>query len=110
MCSADVLVSPEPLTPPNAVSTSIKVGEYMAMGRPVVASDLPESRYTAQEAAAYVTPGDAVKLGDAIAALMDNPQKRQSMGEAGRRRVSDVLCWEHQSENLLRAYQLALGA
>jgi glycosyltransferase involved in cell wall biosynthesis len=109
LSTADVCLSPEPLTPLNAHSTFIKVGEYMAIGRPIVAYDLPETRYTAQEAAIYVTPGEIEEYGKAIVTLLANPVQRQFMGEYGRQRILKDLSWDHQQENLFRAYAVALA-
>ncbi|MBM4144161.1 MAG: glycosyltransferase family 4 protein [Lentisphaerae bacterium] len=107
MCTADVLVSPEPNTPLNALSTFVKVGEYMAMGKPLVATDLTETRYTAQDAALYVEPGNVAQLAAAIVRLVDDPDLRRRMGAAGRARVLEHLCWERQQEKLLQAYEKA---
>jgi len=107
LCTADVCVSPEPLTPLNERSTFIKIGEYMAMGKPVVAYDLPESRHTAQDAALFVETGDAKAFGEAVVALLHDAGLRHKMGEAGRQRFVNELSWEHQQRNLLRAYELA---
>jgi glycosyltransferase involved in cell wall biosynthesis len=109
LCTADVLLSPEPLTPLNSHSTFIKVGEYMALEKPVVAYKLPETQYTAQDAAIYVEPGDAKAFGRAILSLLEDPQRRKDMGEFGRKRVLDSLSWESQKDGLLRAYAIALG-
>jgi glycosyltransferase involved in cell wall biosynthesis len=109
LCTADVLLSPEPPTPLNMRSTFIKVGEYMALGKPIVAYKLPETQHTAQDAALYVEPGDTQAFGRAILALLDDPQRRQCMGEMGRKRVLDCLSWESQQAELLRAYRIALG-
>ncbi len=107
LCTADVCVSPEPLTPLNERSTFIKIGEYMAMGKPVVAYNLPESRHTAQDAALFVEPGDAKAFGEAVVALLHDAGLRHKMGKAGRQRFVNELSWEHQQRNLLRAYELA---
>jgi len=107
MCSADVLLSPEPWTPLNAHSTFIKIAEYMAMGKPIVAYELEESLYTAQEAAIFVKPGETEQYAKAIVDLMEDEEKRRQMGEYGRRRVIEFLGWEHQEQNLLRAYNTA---
>ncbi len=109
LCTADVCLSPEPLTPLNAHSTFIKVGEYMAMGKPIVAYDLQETRFTAQEAASYVPAGNAQEFGRAIVTLLDNPDQRRRMGEFARQRFLSCLSWEHQQQNLLEAYRLALA-
>ncbi len=109
LCTADVLLSPEPLTPLNFNSTFIKVGEYMALGKPIVAYELPETRHTAQDAAVYIKPGDTQAFGRAILTLLDDFHRRQCMGEAGRKRILEYLSWEHQQGELLRAYAIALG-
>lgn len=109
LCTADVLLSPEPLTDLNDHSTFVKIGEYMAMGKPIVAYDLTETRYTGGEAIVYVEPGDESGFGRAVVDLIDDPQRRQRLGELGRRRFLDHLTWEHQQDELLRAYSVALA-
>ncbi len=110
LCTADVLLSPEPKTPLNMRSTFIKVAEYMAMSKPVVAYRLPETQYTAREAAVFVEPGDAKAFGQAILALLDDPERRRQMGQYGRKRVLECLTWESQQVEFFRAYAIALGA
>ncbi len=109
LSTADVCLSPEPLTPLNAYSTFIKVGEYMAIGKPVVAYDLQETRYTAEEAAVYVTAGNIEEFGQAIVDLVDNPESRRRMGQIARQRFLNCLSWDHQKQNLFLAYNIALG-
>ena len=106
--TADVCLAPEQSSPLNERSTFIKVGEYMAMARPVLAYDLAETRYTAGEAAAYVEPGNIAAYADALIALLDDPSRRERMGRIGRERVVRELAWEHQEPWLLRAYDTAL--
>ena len=55
LASCDVCISPEPKNRLNEHSTLIKVAEYMAVGKPIVAFDLHETRTTAQGAATLVT-------------------------------------------------------
>src|SRR5204863_2536105 len=50
LATFDVCVAPNPKTPLNEVSTMVKLLEYMAMSKPVVAYDLPETRLTAEGA------------------------------------------------------------
>jgi glycosyltransferase involved in cell wall biosynthesis len=109
LSTADVCLSPEPSTPLNIHSTFIKVGEYMAVGKPIVAYDLTETRYTAQEAAVYVAPGDSDGYGRAIVDLLEDAERRQRMGLLGRQRFLDGLAWDHQQRNLLQAYDAVLG-
>jgi len=95
------------LTPMNTRSTFVKIGEYMAMGKPIVAFDLGETRYTAQDAACYVAPGDMRGFGRAIVDLLDDPERRRQMGARGRQRILGQLGREHQKQHLFRAYALA---
>ena len=108
VASADVCLAPEPKNPLNDASTMIKIGEYMAMERPVVAFDLTESRVTAGDAAVYAEPNDPASFARCIADLLDDPARRAAMGAAGRRRIENGLGWEHSQRQLLDAYARAL--
>lgn len=108
LATADVGLSPDPYNALNDVCTMIKTMEYMAMGKPVVAFDLTETRFTAQEAALYATPNLVEDFANKIATLLDDEPLRMSMGALGRKRVEDELCWERSKERLVRAYRRAL--
>ena len=108
LSSADVCIAPEPRSPSNDVSTMIKVGEYMAMGKPVVSYDLAETRVTAGEAALYARPDDVDDLAHCLDRLLDDGDLRSRLGEAGRARVERVLAWKHSESQLLAAYARAL--
>src|SRR6266480_3978149 len=56
LAAADICVDPDPSRPLNDVSTWIKVMEYMASAKPIVAFDLKETRFSARDAAVYVEP------------------------------------------------------
>ena len=102
--SMDICVASEPSDPYNDRSTAAKVMEYMALGKPTVAFDLPEHRFTAQEAAVYARPNDESDFAEQIALLMDDPYRRIKMGQEGRDRIEKELGWHHQAEALLKAY------
>jgi len=97
MSTADIGLSPDPKNPLNDVSTMNKTMEYMAYELPVVAFDLVETRVSAGEAALYATPNEIDDYGDLVLELLDDDVRRKQMGAAGRRRVEDVLAWEHQT-------------
>jgi glycosyltransferase involved in cell wall biosynthesis len=108
IAACDVCISPEPRNPLNERSTLIKVAEYMAVGRPVVAFDLVETRRTAGEAALYAERDDPIAFADAIAGLLDDPAKREHMGALGRERAETTLGWKESEKELLAAYARAL--
>jgi glycosyltransferase involved in cell wall biosynthesis len=105
---SDICVSPGPLNSYNERSTFIKIMEYMAAGKPIVAYDLLETRRSAQAAALYAHPNDVRDFGDKVARLMDNPVLRRSMGETGLRQIHERLAWKYSAENLLKAYQAVI--
>ncbi len=101
----DICVAPEPSDSYNDRSTAAKVMEYMALGRPIVSSDLPEHRFTARDAAIYARPGDGLDLAQKISGLLDKSEARASMSAAGIRRVQMELAWPRQAKNLLAMYE-----
>ena len=108
--SADLGLTPDPMSPLNDRSTLVKIGEYMAASLPVVCYDLHESRISAGDAALYATSNDERSFADCIEALLDNPRRRDAMGSSGRARVERALSWRHSAEQLRAAYRRLLGA
>ncbi|HKY23657.1 MAG TPA: glycosyltransferase family 4 protein [Gaiella sp.] len=109
LSSADVCLAPDPKNALNDVSTMNKIVEYMAMGKPVVSYDLVEARVSAGEAAVYAAPNDERAFADAIAGLLDSPERAAAMGMAGRERLATSLSWAHSEVQLLAAYERALA-
>jgi glycosyltransferase involved in cell wall biosynthesis len=107
--SCDVCISPEPRNSLNEKSTFVKVAEYMAVGRPVVAFDLRETRRTAGDAAVYAVRDDADAFAEAIDVLLDDPARRALMGAVGRERVLEDLSWSRSEESLMAAYAHAVS-
>jgi glycosyltransferase involved in cell wall biosynthesis len=107
LSTADVGLEPDPPSPLNDRSTMIKVTEYMAMGCPVAAYDLEETRVSAGTAAAYAAAATPDALGRCIHELLEDPQRRQRMREYARERVVD-LSWQRSAAVLLAAYEQAM--
>ena len=108
LAAADICVDPDPSSPLNDVSTWIKVMEYMAYAKPIVAFDLKETRFSAGDAAVYVEPNKEAEFAKCIAELMEQPELRKRMGMCGRRRVENELQWAKVGKNLLTAYETLL--
>ena len=109
LATADVCLSPEPKTELNSHSTFIKVLDYMAAAKPIVAFDLPETRFSAQESALYARPNDIADFATKIEELLEDEVKRRAMGLFGRRRAQEALFWNYSKPSLLRAYQQLRG-
>jgi glycosyltransferase involved in cell wall biosynthesis len=108
LSSADICVDPDPANAYNNRSTMIKMMEYMAFEKPIVAFDLPEHRVTAQQAAIYVTPNDEHAFARALAQLMDDAPRRRVMGACGRHRIETTLAWRYSVSNLRDVYRKVL--
>lgn len=108
LSTADVGLEPDPPSPLNDRSTMIKVGEYMAMGCPIAAYDLAETRVTAGDAAAYAASPTPEALGACLHDLLEDPERRQQMAQYGRERVLE-LSWQRSAPILLAAYERAMS-
>ena len=109
LSSADLAIDPDPKNPWSDKSTMNKIVEYMYFGLPIVAFDLKEARVSAEGAAMYVRPNVERDLATAIAQLLDDPERRQSMSRIGRDRVRDALAWQYSVPPLLAAYDRAFA-
>lgn len=102
--SADICINPEFGNEFTDKSTMIKIMEYMAFARPIIQYHTTEGEYSAGEAAVYVRKNDPEEFANEILLLLDNPDKRKIMGERGRKRIEEKLCWEKQIVNLHQVY------
>ncbi len=92
---------------------SLPTAELMACGTPLVVSRagaIPEVVGPDGECADLVTPGDVGELTSAIAALLDDPERRTTMGAAGRARVQELFSWRAVAEATAAAYQETIAA
>ena len=103
--TADVCINPDVANEMNDKSTMNKIMEYMALAKPIVQFDLVEGRFSAQEASLYARKNDVEDLAEKILELLDDPQKRQAMGEFGRNRVINELEWKYEEPKLLEVYR-----
>jgi glycosyltransferase involved in cell wall biosynthesis len=85
-----------------------KIIEYMAFGKPVVAFDLLEHRRSALEAATYVANNDIVNFSQTMRELLEDEERRRTMGAFAKARFRDVLAWEFSEQGLVSAYDALL--
>ena len=87
---------------------SLPTAELMACGTPLIVSRagaIPEVVGPDGECADLVTPGDVGELEAALAALLDDPERRARMGAAGRRRVQELFSWRAVAAKVAAAYE-----
>jgi glycosyltransferase involved in cell wall biosynthesis len=109
LSTAEVCVVPDPKDALNDLSSMNKVVEYMALGRPLVAFDLKETRASAADAALYARPNDPIDFAQKIIELLAAPERRERMGSHARLRFVSTLAWEHQASVLISLYRDLIG-
>jgi glycosyltransferase involved in cell wall biosynthesis len=100
--SAAVLALPNPASAISTRFTSpLKLFEYMAAGRPIVASDLPSIREVLHDNvdALLVEPGSADALADAIRRLLNDRALAGRLADAALRAVPQY-GWDRRAERL----------
>ena len=84
----------------------LKVFEYMACGKPVIASRIEGLEFLESEGAGRLTtPGDTVSLEESLRELLENPEERLNLGRRGLSLVRGRFDWEKrvtEIENVLR--------
>ncbi len=104
--ASDVLVYPAPKTdhPFFTRDTSpLKVFEYMASGRPMVAADLPPLRDIVDDGVAFLcAPGDPQSLADAVTDALSHPDAAQAKATKAKERVREHT-WTKRAARILSA-------
>ncbi len=88
----------------------LKVYEYLACGRPVVASDLPGVRDVVRDSGAglLVPPDDEAALAEALEGPLADPREAADMGRRGREYAVADCTWAMTAERVERVLQDAL--
>jgi glycosyltransferase involved in cell wall biosynthesis len=110
LSAADICADSSPSSPYSDNSTVFKIMEYMSLGKPVVAFDLPEHKFTAEDAAIYVPANDEQAFARSLAELMDDAPRRAALGRLGSHRIKTHLAWDYSVPNLLEVYRQVFPA
>jgi glycosyltransferase involved in cell wall biosynthesis len=109
---ADVLILPNRTSAISTEFTSpLKLFEYMASGRPIVASDLPSFREILRdgENALLVEAGNPAALVAGIARIRDDADLGARLARRAREEVRDFT-WARRAERLETLFQAVIGA
>lgn len=87
----------------NFYFSPLKLFEYMAAGRAVVASDIGQIRslITSGETGLLCQPGDASSLAGALETVLTRPVLRQALGEAARQKIDREHTWDSVAQHVL---------
>jgi len=103
LAGADVVVCPS-----RRDSFPLVVLEAMALGRPIVASDIPGPAEQLGDAGVLVTPGDASALSRAVTELLRAPAEAQRTGSLAAERCAALWGLDHFDEQVASLSQSAL--
>lgn len=105
--AADVLLMPFPDTPHYRSNMSpVKMFEYMASGRPIIASNLPTITEVLNEHnAALVPPGNPKALIEAIKGLLSDPERGAHLATKAAEDVKKY-SWSERAKQVLRFISL----
>ncbi len=102
LAAADAVVSPH-ADLRNFIGSPIKIFEYMASGKPIVASRLGQLAeiLTDDETALLVPPGDPIALAAALERLMGDPNLGRRLGTAAQREARERHSWNARLVTIL---------
>jgi len=108
--SMDVAVAPYRRLD-NFYFSPLKLFEYMAAGRAIIASDVGQIRsvITAGETGLLCDPGDAQSLAGALESMLAKPALRQALGEAARQWIGREHTWDSIAQRVLTYAALGFG-
>ena len=101
LAACDVLVSPQtPLPGQSYFQSPIKLFEYMALGRPIVASRLGQIIEILDDGRTgrLVEPANVGELAGAINELLHSPDRGRALGAAARREAERHHTWDQRAQ------------
>jgi glycosyltransferase involved in cell wall biosynthesis len=127
LAASDILVSPHVHNPDGSsfFGSPTKLFEYMASGRPVIASDLNQIGEVLEQCphvgdldgdpvkkfpnacGVLAMPEETRELASAIKYVVENPEWRKTMGRNARQRVLKRYTWDHHIEEIIKGVQRA---
>jgi len=82
----------------------LKIAEYMASGKPIVASDVGEVTWMVGNTGLMTKPGDHDSLAEGIITLLDDKNLREKLSKNSRKRAEKIFKWETVADKLLKRY------
>jgi len=82
----------------------------MYSGLPLIVTEIQAAKTYVSEEWGLTVPEDSTKVqADVIEQLLDNPERRREMGQAGKEAVEEQYSWENEEDRLLELYEDVLA-
>ena len=109
LAACDILASPHVPNPDGTIffGSPTKLFEYMAMGKPIVASRLGQIAEVLgnDRNAVLVEPGDVDDLARGILSLIDNPDRARTLAHQARADALARHTWTHHAQRIVEAIE-----
>ena len=86
----------------------LKIAEYLASGKAIVASNVGEVRNMVGGVGLLVGPGNYKEMAQGLLTVLNDDLLRKEMGRRARKRAEVKYNWVHTADNLLKAYNYIL--
>jgi len=86
----------------------LKIVEYLASGKAIVASNVGEVPNMLGESGVLTSPGDSSSLASGILKVLENNDLKNKLEQLARKRAEEEYNWTVTAENFLRAYRKAI--
>ena len=83
-------------------TSPVKIFDYLACGKPVIASAVPSvsSTFLQEAGVVFVPPDDPAALAQMVLTLLNDPERQVHMADQGRRFVEQGYSWAHLTNRL----------
>jgi glycosyltransferase involved in cell wall biosynthesis len=108
IAAADVCVACFEENDVTICKSPLKIAEYLASGKAIVASDVGEVRNMVGEAGILAVPGDGHSLALSIIRIVKDNDLKKKLERVARRQAECIYNWGTTAENILRAYSEAM--
>ncbi len=85
----------------------LKIAEYLACGKPIIASDVGEVKRMLAGAGIVTIPGDPQDLACGIRKMLEDEPLRKRLSYKARQRAVEIYNWENTAKNILEAYDIS---
>ncbi|MDD5281431.1 MAG: glycosyltransferase family 4 protein [Candidatus Omnitrophica bacterium] len=105
VAAADICVACFEENEVTSCKSPLKIVEYLASGKAIVASKVGEVPEMLQDSGVLVAPGDVESLASGVIRVLSDSEFKDKIQKSARKRAEEKYNWEVTASNLLKAYE-----